>query len=109
MLLFVVNKPKSILLRYVKISLSRDSAVVITTGYVLDGGGVGVTFPVGVRYFSLLNLVQTGSGAYPASYSMDTVGFAPGVKLTIHLQLVPRLVIHGSIHPLPYTTSWHSA
>jgi hypothetical protein len=32
-----------------------------------------------------------------------------GVKLTIHLQLVLRPRKHGSIHPLPHTSSWHSA
>jgi hypothetical protein len=32
-----------------------------------------------------------------------------GVKLTTHLQLVPRSRKCGSIHPLPRTSSWHSA
>jgi hypothetical protein len=32
----------------------------------------------------------------------------PGVKLTTRLQLVPRSRKHGSIHPLPHTSSWHS-
>jgi hypothetical protein len=32
-----------------------------------------------------------------------------GVKLTTHLQLVPRSRKCGSIHPLPHTPSWHSA
>jgi hypothetical protein len=31
------------------------------------------------------------------------------VKLTTHLQLVPRSRKCGSIHPLPYTSSWRSA
>jgi hypothetical protein len=31
------------------------------------------------------------------------------VKLTAHLQLVPRSRKCGSIHPLPHTPSWHSA
>jgi hypothetical protein len=29
--------------------------------------------------------------------------------LTCHSQLVPRWKIHGSIHPLPHTSSWRSA
>jgi hypothetical protein len=32
-----------------------------------------------------------------------------GVKLTIHLELVPRTRKCGSIHPLPHTPSWHNA
>jgi hypothetical protein len=32
-----------------------------------------------------------------------------GMKLTIHLQLVPRSRKCGSIHPLPHTPSWRSA
>jgi hypothetical protein len=36
-------------------------------------------------------------------------GIAAGsVKLTIHLQLVPRSRIRGSIHPLLHTASWRS-
>jgi hypothetical protein len=30
------------------------------------------------------------------------------VKLTTHLQLVPRSRKCGSIHPLPYTSSWRN-
>jgi hypothetical protein len=32
----------------------------------------------------------------------------PGVKLTTHLQLVPRTRKSGSIHPLPHMPSWPS-
>jgi hypothetical protein len=32
-----------------------------------------------------------------------------GVKLTTHLQLVPRLRNYGSLHPLPHTSSWLSS
>jgi hypothetical protein len=45
--------------------------------------------------------VQTGSGVHPASYPMGT----EGVKLTAHLQLVPRSRKYGPIHPLPHTPS----
>jgi hypothetical protein len=32
-----------------------------------------------------------------------------GVKLTTHLDLVPRLRMDGVISPLPHTALWHSA
>jgi hypothetical protein len=32
------------------------------------------------EYFSLLRIVQTGSGAHPAFYSMGSRGFFPGDK-----------------------------
>jgi hypothetical protein len=59
---------------------SRDSSVGIATVYGLDDRGVGVRVPVGSR-ISLLHVVQTGSGAHPASYPMGTGGFSSGVKL----------------------------
>jgi hypothetical protein len=45
----------------------RDSSVDTVTGYGLVRGG-GVRFPAGTGNFSVLNRVQTGSGAYPTSY-----------------------------------------
>jgi hypothetical protein len=42
-------------------------------------------------------------GFFPRGYS------GRGVKLTTHLQLVPRPRICGSIHSLPYTSSWRNA
>jgi hypothetical protein len=62
--------------------------------------------------FSLLRVVQTGSGVHPTFYPIGTGGLFPrglsgrDVKLTTHLQLVPRSRKYGSIHPLPYTPSW---
>jgi hypothetical protein len=58
---------------------SRDSVVGIATDYGLDDRGVGVRVPIGSRIFSL-HVVQTGSGAHPASYPMGTRGSSPGVK-----------------------------
>jgi hypothetical protein len=58
---------------------SRDSAVGIATGYGLDDQGVGVRVPVGPRFFSSY-AVQTGSGAYPASYPVGTRGSFLGNK-----------------------------
>jgi hypothetical protein len=48
-----------------------DRAVGIATGYGLDSREVVVRIPVGA-YFSPLHVVQTGSGAHPASYPMGT-------------------------------------
>jgi hypothetical protein len=62
---------------------SRNSAVGIATGYGLDSRGVGARVPVGERFFPL-HVVQTRSGAHPVSES------GQGMKLTTHLQLVPR-------------------
>jgi hypothetical protein len=58
---------------------SAYSVVCIATGYGLDGRGVEVQVPTG-RRFSPLHVVQTGSGAHPASYPMCTAGHYPGVK-----------------------------
>jgi hypothetical protein len=47
------------------------------------------------------------------SYGLDDQGYrgssGRGVKLTTHLQLVPRSRKCGSIHPLPHTPSWRNA
>jgi hypothetical protein len=58
---------------------SWDSSVSIATGYRLDNRGVGVRVLVGSE-FSLLHLVQTGSGVHPASYPMGTGSSFPRVK-----------------------------
>jgi hypothetical protein len=58
---------------------SRDSAVGIATGYGLDDRGFGVRVSVGSKIFSFL-VVQTGSGAHPASYPMGTRGSFSGGK-----------------------------
>jgi hypothetical protein len=58
---------------------SRDSVVGIATGYGLDDRGVGVRVLVGSE-FSLLHVVQTGSGAQPDSYTRGTVGSVLGGK-----------------------------
>jgi hypothetical protein len=77
---------------------NRDSAVSIATGYGLDDRGFGVRVPVGSRIFLCspdrlwgpLSLLSNGYWGYSGR----------GVKLTTHLQLVPRSI--GSIHPLPF-------
>jgi hypothetical protein len=59
---------------------NRDSSVGVATGYGLDDRMNGVRISAGVGNFSLRHRVQTGSGAHPASYSVGTKGFFPGVK-----------------------------
>jgi hypothetical protein len=60
---------------------SRDSSVGIATGYGLDNqGGGGSSSPSRIKKFSLLHIVQTGSGVHSTSYKMDTGGSFPGVK-----------------------------
>jgi hypothetical protein len=90
----------------------RDNSVGVAIGYGLDDQGAGVRVPVGSR-ISLLHVVQTGSGAHPASCPMGTGGsFSRGKAAgawSWPLQLVPMLRKCGSIHPLPHTPSCHSA
>jgi hypothetical protein len=62
-------------LLYILRAQSRDSSVGIATGYGLDDRMIGVRFPAGAENFSLPYLVQTGSGAHPASYPVVTRGF----------------------------------
>jgi hypothetical protein len=80
-----------------------------------DGSVGKVTRPQAGRFpahrwkFSLLPVFQTGPGAHPAFFSMDTWSYNSGgqsdkgVKLTNHLRLVPRLRMRGALHViLPY-------
>jgi hypothetical protein len=52
----------------------------IATGYGLDGQGVRGRVTLGAR-FTPLHVIQTGSGAHPASSPMATEGSPPGLKL----------------------------
>jgi hypothetical protein len=54
-------------------------AGIVTSGFRLDGRGVGVRVPQGARFFPL-HVVQTGSGAHPALYVMGTGALTLGVK-----------------------------
>jgi len=44
------------------------------------GNSQGVRVPPGAGNFSLHHIVQTGSGAHPASFPKGTRGSSPGVK-----------------------------
>jgi hypothetical protein len=59
---------------------SRDSSVGIALGYGLDDRGSRARFPAGAENFSLHHRVQSGSGAHPASYPVDTRGSFLGGK-----------------------------
>jgi hypothetical protein len=69
----------------------------------------------GESRISTFHVIQAGSGVHPAFYRMGTEGrFFRGlsgrvVKLTAHLQLVPRSRERESIRPLPNTSSWRCA
>jgi hypothetical protein len=93
---------------------SRDSIVGLMTGYWLDDRCVGVRVPVGLRIFSsprrpdrLWDPPSLLSNGYRGLFPRGQSG--QGVKLTTHLQLVPRSRKRGSIHPLPHTPSWRRA
>jgi hypothetical protein len=58
----------------------RVRLIQYTLGYGLDFRGSRVRFPAGAGNFSLHHRVQNGSGAHPASCSMDTEGYFPGSK-----------------------------
>jgi hypothetical protein len=62
------------------LSGSQDSAVSIATGYGLEGRGITEFESRWEQDFSPLHAVQTGSGAHPASYPMDTGDSYPGGK-----------------------------
>jgi hypothetical protein len=57
---------------------SRDSVVGIATGYELDDWGVEVRESRYGQEFSLLHIVQTGSGVHPTFYPIYTGGKAAG-------------------------------
>jgi hypothetical protein len=93
---------------------SLDRSVGIATGYGLDEWGFGVRVPEGSTIFSSPRRPDCLRGP-PKLLSNGYRGLFPrgyrdrGVKLTTHLQLVPRSRQCGSIHPRPHMSSWRSA
>jgi hypothetical protein len=85
---------------------SRNSAVCITTGYRLEGQEVGVRVPVEARIFPF-HLVETGSGAQPASHPTGIgVSFPRGHAARawswpLNLQLMPKSKIMWTYPLLP--------
>jgi hypothetical protein len=69
-----------------------------TNKYVTDGIP-GVQHTAG-RNFSLRHNIQTGSGAHPVSYPVDTGFLASRIRLPVreasHSHTVARLKIHGA-------------
>jgi hypothetical protein len=65
---------------YIYIYRSRVSSGSIVSDHGLDGRAIGVRSPAGVKDFSFILCVQTGSGAHPASCTMGTWGPFPGGK-----------------------------
>ena len=68
-------------------------------------------YPDGARNFSCLQIVRTGSGAHPISYSMRNLivcreSIGRGLNLTNDLNLVPRLRTNGAILLLIVFVSW---
>jgi hypothetical protein len=65
-----------------------------------------VRFLAGTRYFSLLPIIQTSTGAHLASYSAGTVSSfswpysSQGMRLTAHIYQQSKLKICGAIPPL---------
>jgi hypothetical protein len=57
---------------------SRGSSGSIVSDYGLDDRAIGVRSPAGAKDFSSSLCVHTGSGAHPASCTMDTGGPFPG-------------------------------
>jgi hypothetical protein len=89
---------------------SRGSSVGIINGYGLDGWGVGVPSPGGVKFFSFPRCPDRFWGPL----SLLSIGYRElvprrqsgrNVKLITHLQLVPISRMHGSIHPFPHKSS----
>jgi hypothetical protein len=59
---------------------SRHNVASMWLGYSLEEWGFVIWFPAGIRDFSLLQSIQTISGAHPASYWIDAGTLSPGVK-----------------------------
>jgi hypothetical protein len=71
------------LIRRLQCTKIEENTILISalvSDYELDDRAIGVRSPAGAKDFSSNLCVQTGSGAYPASYTMGTGGPFPGGK-----------------------------
>jgi hypothetical protein len=89
---------------------SKSTLRFYVLGYGLDDNGI--RFPAGARYFPLFHIVQTGSAANTASCSIGTGVYCRGqsdwgMRLTTHLDLMPRLSMIGAISRLSVYAFWH--
>jgi hypothetical protein len=84
-----INTQHRIIIIIIIIIISGDDTAksVQQLGYRLAGRGVVVTFLQGAIDLSFLHIVDTCSGAHPASYTVGT----GGVKLKAHLNLMQSL------------------
>jgi hypothetical protein len=82
--------------------MSRDSVVVIATGYGLEHRRFEVPVPVGSSR-PALGSTEPPTQWVPGALSPGLSG--RGVRMSTHFQLVSRSRKYGSIHPLPYTQS----
>jgi hypothetical protein len=84
----------------------------MATGYGLDNRRIGVPSPGRDK-----NLLLSASSRPALESTQPHVQWVPGapppsdnyVKLTAHLQLLPKSRKRGSIHPLDHTSSWRGA
>jgi hypothetical protein len=66
-----------------------------------------VQFPLGIKYVSLLQTAQTGSGAQPMGMGCLSHGEKrPGREVYQSPNLAPRLIMSGAVPPLPNLPSW---
>jgi hypothetical protein len=76
----IYEVPVRYLHRAIDLHRSRVSSGSIVSDYGLDDRAIGVRSPAGVKDFSCILCVQTGSGAHPASCTMGTGGPFTGGK-----------------------------
>jgi hypothetical protein len=84
----------------------------LATGWTTRGRGSSSPGRVKNFHFSMAPRPALGSTQPPIKWVPGALSRGlrgRGVKLTTHLQLVPRSRKYGSIHPLPYTSSWRNA
>jgi hypothetical protein len=79
----IITKMKVIIYVMILVIMIWDSGVGIATSYWLDDREVWVRVLGGGQEFSLLHVVQTGSGVYP-TYPVGTGGSFPEVKRPGH-------------------------
>jgi hypothetical protein len=103
------TRPESFITLCVTNKRGHLYAAGIATGYGPDDWGVGVRVSVGSRTLSSPRRPDRLWGPTSFLYNGYRGLSGQGVKVTTHLQLVPRSRKCGSIFPLPHTPSWPGA